>query len=122
ALIGLRRGGGADRDFTGYLVIWAVLPFLFFSASKGKLATYLLPCFAPLSILLAAGLERYLAAGYTRAWRIAAGVVALAFVTVLALLVAAQSGVLGAIPYGAGEGGRLAMLVAGLVVGVGGGI
>src|SRR6185295_6446207 len=121
AAIGLRRGAG-DRDFIAYLIAWAALPLLFFSASSGKLATYILPCFAPLSILLAAGLERYLAAGYTRAWRVAAGIVALAFVAVLALLVAGQRGVLGAIPCGAGEGDGLAILVAGLVVGVAGGI
>ena len=121
AAIGLRRIKG-DRDFVAYLIAWAWLPFLFFSASRGKIATYILPCFAPLSILLAAGLERYAAAGFTRAWRVAAGIVALAFVAVLALLVAAQSGALGAIPYGAGEGGRLAVLVGCLVVGVAGGI
>ena len=117
AAIGLRRSGG-DRDFVGYLVIWAALPFLFFSASSGKLATYILPCFAPLSILLAAGLERYLVAGYTRAWRLAAALVALAFVAVLALLLAAQNGALGAVPFGAGEGGRLAVLAGSLAAGV----
>ncbi len=121
AAIGLRRGHG-DRDFVGYLIIWAALPFLFFSASSGKLATYILPCFAPLSILLAAGIERYLAGGYTRAWRLGAGVVVLAFVGVLGLLLAAQSGALGAVAFGAGEGARLAVLVGSLVAGVAGGI
>ena len=111
-----------DRDFVRYLVIWVALPFLFFSASRGKLATYLLPCFAPLSILLAAGLERYLAAGYLRAWRFAASVVALAFVTLLALLIAAQNGAIGAVPFQAGEGGRFAVLVGSLAAGAAGGV
>lgn len=40
-------------------VLWCLLPFLFFSASSGKLATYILPCFPPFAILSAVGLRRY---------------------------------------------------------------
>jgi 4-amino-4-deoxy-L-arabinose transferase len=121
AVIGLKRGA-SDRDFAGYLVAWAVLPLLFFSLSSGKLATYLLPCFAPLSILLAVGLERYLAAGLARAWRIAAAVIALAFATVLVLVVLAQAGALGSVPYAADEGARLGVLLVSLVAGTAGGL
>ncbi|MCU7939159.1 MAG: phospholipid carrier-dependent glycosyltransferase [gamma proteobacterium symbiont of Bathyaustriella thionipta] len=42
----------------GYLLLWFFIPFLFFSVSKGKLASYILPCYFPLSILLALGLEQ----------------------------------------------------------------
>ncbi|MFA7231607.1 MAG: hypothetical protein WC071_10085, partial [Victivallaceae bacterium] len=38
---------------------WLIFPFLFFSASSGKLATYILPCYAPLAIILAVGLLSY---------------------------------------------------------------
>lgn len=39
-----------------YGIIWLVMPFLFFSCSSGKLGTYILPCFAPFSLLLAVAL------------------------------------------------------------------
>jgi 4-amino-4-deoxy-L-arabinose transferase len=41
------------------IVAWFVLPLLFFSASSGKLATYILPIFPPLAIIMAAGLMEY---------------------------------------------------------------
>ena len=39
-----------------FALCWLVAPFLFFSASSGKLGTYILPCFPPFALLLAVAL------------------------------------------------------------------
>ena len=44
------------------LALWALVPFVFYSLSVGKQPRYVLPCLAPLAILLAASLWRYLRA------------------------------------------------------------
>jgi 4-amino-4-deoxy-L-arabinose transferase len=47
---------GAPGRLLKFCLCWLVLPFLFFSFSKGKLLTYILPCFPPFAILIAFGL------------------------------------------------------------------
>ncbi|MCP4454087.1 MAG: phospholipid carrier-dependent glycosyltransferase, partial [Planctomycetes bacterium] len=56
--LGLRK----CEDSSGllkYAACWLVFPFLFFSASSGKLSTYILPCFVPLVLILGQGLWIY---------------------------------------------------------------
>lgn len=66
AVAGLRKMQLRD-PFLRFLLCWLVFPFVFFSACRGKLGTYILPCFPPVAILMAVGLLKYLAAGDTRA-------------------------------------------------------
>jgi 4-amino-4-deoxy-L-arabinose transferase len=40
-----------------FSICWFLFPFLFFSICRGKLATYILPCFPPLVVLFTVGLR-----------------------------------------------------------------
>ncbi|MFG1175086.1 lipid IV(A) 4-amino-4-deoxy-L-arabinosyltransferase [Erwiniaceae bacterium CAU 1747] len=83
----LLRAGRQRHNSSGglYLLSWVVMPLLFFSIAKGKLPTYILPCFAPLAILLADYAIQSAKAG-GRALR-ANAIVNLAFGTLAALVV-----------------------------------
>jgi 4-amino-4-deoxy-L-arabinose transferase len=45
-----------DNLLVKYSLCWLIFPFLFFSISKGKLGTYILPVFVPLIILFSIGI------------------------------------------------------------------
>ncbi|MEZ0470786.1 phospholipid carrier-dependent glycosyltransferase [Luteimonas salinilitoris] len=123
ALSGLRLPGRHDRDFLWYLATWAIAPLVFLSLSRGKLPPYLLPCFAPLAILLATGLQTYLGhishtcAGGGRAFRLGASAVAGVFIAIVAAVAAAQAGAFGDAPYAPDETGKLAAFAACMAAG-----
>lgn len=50
------HGGGRRERTIKFCVCWLVFPFLLFSASHGKLPTYILPCLPPFAVLMALGL------------------------------------------------------------------
>lgn len=46
-----------QRSELFFLLSWVMMPLIFFSVSKGKLPTYILPCMAPLALLISAYTE-----------------------------------------------------------------
>jgi 4-amino-4-deoxy-L-arabinose transferase len=68
AISGLRNFRD-NQSLVRYLTLWFVMPFLFFSASGGKLVSYVLPCFPALAMLVAVGLEKRLGEGATKSVR-----------------------------------------------------
>lgn len=68
----IRRLPGAWAENKSLLILtlsWLLVPFLFFSASSGKLPTYILPCFAPLAALLGISAWRMTAVPADRLYR-----------------------------------------------------
>ncbi len=59
AAAGIRKVGFRD-PLTRFAICWFFFFLLFFSASSGKLATYILPCFPPFMILFISGLLKNL--------------------------------------------------------------
>jgi 4-amino-4-deoxy-L-arabinose transferase len=55
---------------TGYLLLWFLLPLAFFSLSRGKLPTYIMPCLLPLAVLMGNALIDRISANQSRAIRI----------------------------------------------------
>jgi 4-amino-4-deoxy-L-arabinose transferase len=54
---------------TVFLLLWMLLPLAFFSLSKGKLPTYIMPCMMPLALLIGQALISALDQAKTRAIR-----------------------------------------------------
>lgn len=53
-----------------YLLLWALMPLLFFSCARGKLAPYVLPCFPALGLLLGQTLHQVITQGKERALKL----------------------------------------------------
>ncbi|MEN6425188.1 MAG: phospholipid carrier-dependent glycosyltransferase, partial [Phycisphaerales bacterium] len=71
---GLRRTSWS-HPMVRLAICWLVFPFLLFSASSGKLGTYILPCFPPLAFLIAVGVLGCLREDNTKGFLIGAWVI-----------------------------------------------
>lgn len=76
-----------------FLLSWAIMPLIFFSIAKGKLPTYILPCIAPVALLMADHLEQIRQSGKLRALK-ANGVINIIFGVLMAVAVLVISGIL----------------------------
>lgn len=87
---GLRREA-SEKTLVRFCLCWLVIPFVFFSMSKGKLGTYILPCFAPLAVLTGMGISSYLGSGRRKAFDGGAVVSAVAVGVLGVVLVLSQT-------------------------------
>jgi 4-amino-4-deoxy-L-arabinose transferase len=71
-----------------FSVCWFMFPFLFFSVCRGKLATYILPCFPPLIVIFVIGLREECKTGAVAGFKQSNWVaVILILILILALIV-----------------------------------
>ncbi len=80
---GLIKENGYQGRLIRFSICWLVLPFLFFSVSKGKLVTYILPCFPPFAILMTFGLSHAFRRGRKKAFQWGAAVTGILFGLIL---------------------------------------
>ena len=88
-ILGLKKTG-IKRPIVRYAVCWFLFPFLFFSICKGKLLTYILPCFPPLAILISAGLDQYFETGGKKAFNVGGKFLALLIAGIAIVLIEVQ--------------------------------
>lgn len=118
AVLGLRRRGlGAPA--VRFALCWLLVPLALVSASKGKLGTYVLPCFPPLALLVALALDgpdAPLRPARWGAWVLAGAAALGALGVALAQIPAVRDAFHPGAPalYGAGETWRLIGFVAGI--------
>jgi len=121
AITGLYRSQNTKpgRRELRLLWLWVILPFIFFSASSGKLATYILPCYPPLSVLMTVGLIRSFRGNRSLPFNYGALINALMLLALLVVLLISQHYDIGFRAFDATESTRVMIVVVALSLGVG---
>ena len=90
AILGLKKTG-IKASITRFAICWFFFPFLFFSVSKGKILTYILPCFPPFAMLMSIGLKKYFETGGKKLFSVAVWSLAVLVVIIAVALIGVQS-------------------------------
>ena len=121
ALKGLFNKKLPEHDDTGNLykfsLLWFLIPFIFFSASHGKLPTYILPCTPPIAIMLAIGFEKYMNTKKAVGFNVATVLMAVIYIVFAVILVLVQNGVIGEPVWYKNEAWKWVALVLALLAG-----
>jgi len=118
----MRKDKDANRSTVRLLWLWLLLPFIFFSYSSGKLASYILPCFPPLAILISLGLYPYLHGERTKLFDFGVLFNLLCLIGMLITLVVSQNFDVGIYIYGEDESMRAIVLGVALATATVGGL
>jgi 4-amino-4-deoxy-L-arabinose transferase len=90
AILGLKKTG-IKASITRFAICWFFFPFLFFSVSKGKILTYILPCFPPFAMLMSIGLKKYFETGGKKLFSVAVWSLAVLVAIIAVALIGVQS-------------------------------
>ena len=115
AILGV-KGSHPGGLLIRFVVCWLVFPFLFFSASHGKLGTYILPCFPPFAIFMTIGLRKYIEEKRKLSFTLGASFLAVVTgILATALVVVQVTGFMGFNLYGPAERWKCFIAAAGLM-------
>lgn len=106
-----------DKGLIHFCLLWLLMPFIFFSMANGKLPTYVLPCLAPLAVLLAMDFESCLGKKKIYGFKVTGALMALLFLFLAGALVLVQTGVVGKVIWYESEGWKWMSLVLAFVFG-----
>jgi 4-amino-4-deoxy-L-arabinose transferase len=90
AILGLKKTG-IKTSMTRFAICWFFFPFLFFSVSKGKILTYILPCFPPFAMLMSIGLKKYFETDGKKLFSVAVWSLAVLAVIIAVALIVVQN-------------------------------